>query len=70
MIDPQLVDFFETTIENWNPKQKIIANGLIIDKTYQIIKLYDNKEPKLFLKDIRNGSVVDLLIHVKSKCNC
>ena len=59
MITPELVDFFESTIENWNPKQKIIANDLIVDKTYQIIKIYDNRKPKLYLRNIQNGIVVD-----------
>lgn len=70
MITPELVDFFESTIENWNPKQKIIANDLIVDKTYQIIKIYDNRKPKLYLRNIQNGIVVDFEKHVKSKCNC
>ena len=70
MIDPQIVDFFESTIENWTSKQKIISQDLIVDKTYQIIKIYDNRIPKLFLRNIQNGSVVELLVYVKSKCNC
>jgi hypothetical protein len=70
MILPELIDFFESTIENWNPKQKIIAQNLIVDKTYQIIKIYDNRKPKLYLRNIQNGIVVDFEKHVKSKCNC
>jgi len=70
MITPELVDFFESTIDNWNSKQKIIANDLIVDKTYQIIKIYDNKQPRLYLRNIQNGRVVDFEKHVKSKCNC
>jgi hypothetical protein len=70
MITPELVDFFESTIDNWNSKQKIIANDLIADKTYQIIKIYDNKQPRLYLRNIQNGRVVDFEKHVKSKCNC
>ena len=70
MISPELIDFFESSIENWNPKQKIIAQDLIVDKTYQIIKIYDNRKPKLYLRNIQNGIVVDFEKHVKSKCNC
>ena len=70
MILPELIDFFESTIENWNPKQKIIAQDLIVDKTYQIIKIYDNIKPKLYLRNIQSGIVVDFEKHVKSKCNC
>ena len=70
MISPELIDFFESSIENWNPKQKIIAQNLIVDKTYQIIKIYDNRKPKLYLRNIQNGIVVDFEKHVKSKCNC
>ena len=70
MISPELIDFFESFTENWNPKQKIIAQDLIVDKTYQIIKIYDNRKPKLCLRNIQNGIVVDFEKHVKSKCNC
>ena len=70
MIEPNLIDFFESTIENWNSKQKIIATDLILDKTYRIIKIYDNNKPKLFLKSMQNGSLVDFEKYVKSKCNC
>lgn len=70
MIDPQFVDFFESYIQDWNPKQKIIAYDLIVDPTYQIIKIYDPRKPKLSLRNIQNGSVIDFEKHVKSKCNC
>lgn len=70
MISPELVDFFDSTIEKWNSKQKMIAYDLIVDKTYQIIKIYDNRQPKLYLRNIKNGIVVDFETHVKSKCNC
>jgi hypothetical protein len=70
MITPELVDFFESVIESWTPKQKIIAQDLVVNKTYQIIKIYDNRQPKLYLRNINNGIVVDLEKHVKSKCNC
>ena len=71
MIEPELINFFESVIENWNPKQKIIAQDLIIDKTYRIIKIYDhNRKPKLYLKNVNNNHVVDFELHVKSKCNC
>ena len=53
MITPELVDFFDSVIENWTPKQKIIAQDLIVDKTYQIIKIYDNKQPKLYLRNVK-----------------
>jgi hypothetical protein len=70
MIDPQFVDFFEYTIQEWTPKQKMIAYDLIVDQTYQIIKVYVNKQPTLSLRNNQNGSVVELYKHVKSKCNC
>jgi hypothetical protein len=70
MISPEIVNFFEEVVESFNAKQKIIAQNLIVDKTYQIIKIYDNRIPKLFLRNIQNGSVVELLVYVKSKCNC
>ena len=70
MITPELVNFFESIIENWNPKQKMIAYDLIVDQTYQIIKIYDHRNPKLYLRNIQNGIVVDFEKHVKSKCNC
>jgi hypothetical protein len=70
MISPEIVDFFEEVIEGFNPKQKIIAKDLIVDKTYQIIRLYENSMPKLFVRNIQTGIMVDFEKHVKSKCNC
>ena len=70
MISPEIVSFFEEVVESFNVKQKIIAQNLIVDKTYQIIKIYDNKQPRLYLRNIQNGRVVDFEKHVKSKCNC
>jgi hypothetical protein len=70
MINPNLVDLFESKIENWRPKQQIIANALLVDKTYEIISIYDNDNQTLYLKNLKNGSVIKLEDYVKSKCNC
>jgi hypothetical protein len=70
MINPFLVDLFESKIQDWKPKQQRIANAFIVDKTYEIITIYDNNDPILYLKNLNNGSVINLEDYVKSKCNC
>lgn len=70
MITPELITLFESTINTWPPKKKIIAQNLMVDETYQFIRIYDNKKPKLFLRNIKNGMLVDFEKHVSSKCNC
>ena len=70
MISPEIVSFFEEVVEGFNAKQKIIAKDLIVDKTYEIIRIYENRIPKLVLRHIQSGGLVDFEKHVKSKCNC
>jgi hypothetical protein len=70
MISPDLLEFFVVFIEGFNSKQKTIAENLMFDKTYYILRVYDNKIPKLILKNRFTNEVLDFEAYVKSKCNC
>jgi len=70
MIDPRLINFFDSMVSDYNPKQKKIAEELMINPTYQIIKVYEYKNPKLYLKNINDGGIIDFERYVKSKCDC
>lgn len=70
MISSDLLEFFNEYIQKFNPKQQSIAENLLFDKTYHILKIYDNKIPKLILKNRFSNDIIDFDKHVESKCNC
>jgi|688.fasta_scaffold137604_3 hypothetical protein len=70
MISPDIIDFFNSFINTLNARQRTIAENLLFDKTYHILKVYDNKKSKLVLKNRFTGDIIDFVTHVKSKCNC
>ena len=70
MISPENIEFYESIIDKFPPRMKSIAENLLFDKTYHILKVYDNKKSKLMLKNRFTGDVIDFITHVRSKCNC
>jgi hypothetical protein len=70
MISPETIDVFETVIKDWNFRHKIIAENFIFNKTYEIICIYDNQQPKLFLKNHKDETLIDLEDYVRTKCQC
>ena len=70
MITPELLEFFNNYIQRFNPKQQSIAENLLFDKTYHILKVYTNNQYKLVLKNRFTNDVIDFDEYVKSKCNC
>jgi hypothetical protein len=70
MISAENIEFFESFISSFSPRMKTVAENLLFDKTYHIIKVYDNNKNNLVLKNRFTGDVIDFVTHVKSKCNC
>jgi hypothetical protein len=68
MIDPKLYDFYESAIEDFNPKQKYIAQSLIFDIDVEILK--SNHSEQLNIRLIESGKIIDFEEYIKSKCNC
>jgi hypothetical protein len=70
MISPDLIEIFDEVVGDFNSKQQSIAEELLFNKTYYIIKVKDNNQYKLALKNRHTEEIFDFVEYVKSKCNC